>query len=434
MTEKVKEEVEPEIIDARKKMGVEKFTSAEEDILLTISQQQKEYERALELAKLSEDVYNDSGAPIGWKRWDFDDLAKELPDGLKEFELGFYAALYQSEKDSKNKVLAYRGSEMEMEDWETNFKLAFGKNASQYDQAKDLAKSVKDYCKKRRDKLEITGHSLGGGLATVASLATKTVCCTFNSVGIHQNTLEKWDENEEWKSKARDLIHAYRVDGEILTSIQESLKLKFLGVVFKSVIQSLKDLQLSRAMGGPYILSKLEDDEEKGSIKRHKMKEVILAIEDEIARNNECQNSHEKLIERVLEERDGSSAIRIIENYPEDALKLFSTSIKIRLVKNIGAGKWVSGEDAALKKLYKSCNPQTEGEVLKVAIDCAEESSFFGIELSASAEDRTRDIMEVLSDKEIRDLPQDTKDRMMEALENDKDDRDRLSKILGNVA
>jgi Lipase (class 3) len=78
----------------------------------------------------------------------------------------------------------------------------------------DLARNIKNTVK---GQFMITGHSLGGGLASAAALVTKTNAVVFNPAGLHPETVEREGHN---LTAANDLITRYVVNGEVLDRMQ----------------------------------------------------------------------------------------------------------------------------------------------------------------------------------------------------------------------
>lgn len=170
--------------------------------------------QAVEHMRLADDVYQTEGAPEGWTRVTGDDLPPELRNATFESGSGFYSALYRSDIDGSY-VLTFRGTEMTTwQDWVLGNGQNVGLPSPQYAQAINLAKQVEAVY---GNNLSITGHSLGGGLASAASMATNVPADTFNAAGIHHNSYAYYGLNPF----NTDQINAYRVNGEILTTAQQ---------------------------------------------------------------------------------------------------------------------------------------------------------------------------------------------------------------------
>lgn len=102
--------------------------------------------------------------------------------GLFDASDGFSADLFKTRMNGRDTmVLAFRGTEpAEANDWLTNFKHLFAV-PSQYVQAVNLASAVR--AKYPDADVMLTGHSLGGGLASFAGLMTGTRAYSFNGAG-----------------------------------------------------------------------------------------------------------------------------------------------------------------------------------------------------------------------------------------------------------
>lgn len=98
-----------------------------------------------------------------------------------------------------------------VDDWIDNFRQWRGLRSAQYERGVALAGNIRPKC---RDKVIVTGHSLGGGIATVAALSGGIKGVVFNPPGIHRKTLA--DENIDG---ADELIQRFVVWGEILNQI-----------------------------------------------------------------------------------------------------------------------------------------------------------------------------------------------------------------------
>ena len=180
------------------------------------------------LARLSQDVYDvpaagSSPASIdGFTRMSDADLraAGIDPASLDDPSTGFRAAIYENADGQK--IVAFAGTR-EGKDWYADGTQALGLPTAQYQQAVALATQAKAAF---GDSMVVTGHSLGGGLASIASVATNSAAVTFNAAGINDNTIRQLVPDADvgkLKQEAADgLVRRYAVDGEVLTGEQES--------------------------------------------------------------------------------------------------------------------------------------------------------------------------------------------------------------------
>lgn len=172
-------------------------------------------------ALVADDVYRKPGAPggppPGTKR--LSDNPADLPPALRDVvwddpESGFRAALYQLENGKI--ALVYEGTTLNsIKDWRANIRQGLGFETVQYTQAISLANEVH---KVYGDQVHLVGHSLGGGQAAASGIVTGVTATTFNAAGVHPNTVERYGKNF---SSVNELIANHRVEGEVLTSIQE---------------------------------------------------------------------------------------------------------------------------------------------------------------------------------------------------------------------
>jgi hypothetical protein len=174
-----------------------------------------------ELAQLAAAVYNDEGAPPGWTKLSDEQLAAAgiNPALLDDPSTGFKAGIYMNDKGQV--VLSYAGTSMtSWQDWKNNLGQGLGWGAAQYTQAVALAQDAKLAF---GDNMVITGHSLGGGLAATAAIATNTTAVTFNAAGVHDDTIKSLglDPKKVREQTENGQIRRYVVDGEILTHVQE---------------------------------------------------------------------------------------------------------------------------------------------------------------------------------------------------------------------
>ena len=145
-------------------------------------------------AKASADVYgDDSGGLLGEMGIDYDP------------QDGFAACL--SVDESGKYTLALRGTEGPG-DRGANFRQAVGLSSSQYEQAMALGIDV---YQATGGNVLFTGHSLGGGLASAAAVATGGRAITFNAAGLSPFTV----------SGKHGGIRAHYIRGDILSIVQD---------------------------------------------------------------------------------------------------------------------------------------------------------------------------------------------------------------------
>lgn len=211
---------------------------------------QAQRERDLQFAMMSNDAYADKGvgptgtqserelAAAGWNRLTpvgdhlVDAKGNQIPidpQMLKDPKSGFDAAIYQN--DQGQYVVAYRGTDNwspgEGGDAKANLGQGAGLEVEQYAQATRLARTAALVF--GSDNLAITGHSLGGGLASAAMLAVGSPGVTFNSAGLSDKTLRDLGFTNPNAARA-DLagngqIRRYNVQSELLTNLQQGTML-----------------------------------------------------------------------------------------------------------------------------------------------------------------------------------------------------------------
>ena len=193
-------------------------------------------------AVLASDVYerNAGNLPDGWTRIDPDNIPPELRahgitrDLLIDEDIGYDAAIYQSEDGEY--VVAFRGTdgddpvEARRDHFNANLPQNAGFESEQYNRAVELVERMKEAAPE--GELSVTGHSLGGGLASVAALANEVPATTYDPAGIHPNTLERYGADP---ALAEQYITGYYVDGEILSN--DVLPVQIAGVWTRQTMQ-----------------------------------------------------------------------------------------------------------------------------------------------------------------------------------------------------
>jgi hypothetical protein len=162
--------------------------------------EQAQLQHALDNAKLAENVYKDDGsAPPGWER---------IKTWNQKYN-GFYAAAYRNLSDG-HVVVAFRGTEpTSVMDWVADGQQALGGASGQYANAISVAQQAQaEY----GASTEFTGHSLGGGLASAASLKTGLHADTFNPANLNPMSYAYYGLNPFKDAN----VDTWRVNGEIL--------------------------------------------------------------------------------------------------------------------------------------------------------------------------------------------------------------------------
>lgn len=161
--------------------------------------------------------------PKGYSRLTDDEINKLGINPLllhdKKDKSGFYATMYKNDKNGY--VVAFRGSESiltHLNDWYNNGKQGIGLNSAQYNNAYKLAQALEHNPRFNDNNMTLTGHSLGGGLASLAGSVTGFPTYTFNASGVHQNTLNRYGVSPEQTGH----IQAYYSNKDPLNKVQDN--------------------------------------------------------------------------------------------------------------------------------------------------------------------------------------------------------------------
>jgi hypothetical protein len=179
----------------------------------------------LDLARLSSDVYDTpseaAGVP-GWRRLSPEELAAAglRPQDLENGRTGMRAAVYES---NGRYVVAFAGTDpLQPGDIGTDIAQGLGMETYQYQQAARIGDRARAAF---GDDLAFTGHSLGGGLASHAALATGRPAVTFNAAGLHDDVMQGAgvDPDAARRHAEAGQIRSYRSGDDPLTGAEPVL-------------------------------------------------------------------------------------------------------------------------------------------------------------------------------------------------------------------
>lgn len=232
-------------LTAKYKPDVSAFLEAQRSSPAPLADAQKleETKRVIQYAELADAVYA-QGAPPPWHRLDDAELqaAGLSSSTFEDPNSGFKAALFRNQSTGEF-VLAFAGTE-DAKDWRTNCNQGMGNLDAQYQQAIQLGVAVTDAV----GDTTMVGHSLGGGLAAAASIASRSQGVTFNAAGLHANTIhyamsandseesapfgppgsaDIMSRYSEWRAHEHTdkRVVNYHVSGELLTTGQSLLSI-----------------------------------------------------------------------------------------------------------------------------------------------------------------------------------------------------------------
>jgi type VI secretion system secreted protein VgrG len=172
-------------------------------------------------ALLAQDVYNDvAQPPEGYRVADAADLQVL---GLSPALLGqgeFRARVYATgEGASTEYTIAFRGSQSAA-DWVNNAHQGLGFDSAHYRAALAIGERIAR--SDAAEQVRFTGHSLGGGLASAAAIASGRPADTFNAAGLHDDTIaDARAIHAAAASPTEAQVDSWQVQGEILSLIQD---------------------------------------------------------------------------------------------------------------------------------------------------------------------------------------------------------------------
>ncbi|AVJ16215.1 lipase [Serratia sp. MYb239] len=251
---------------------------------------------AVEYAKLAQNVYGVDGQPIdalgtvpnvpeGWR--DISNNKNALDRlGLKPEMLydnpdmpDFFSRVYAPDPtvfgNAMKPTVVFRGTRMEkMVDWENNLGQGASLNSVYYEKSVTIGNKLIDF----PGQVAIAGHSLGGGLASAAAVASGKPAWTFNAAGLNAGTVEKYGGTAIGDGSK---IAAYRVHGEVLTKLQEFHLLDDLKSVNYDIPLLMIKRQLSALLPSAAGAAKWLPGGEGSAIDKHGMQQVIDSLEEQ---------------------------------------------------------------------------------------------------------------------------------------------------------
>jgi uncharacterized protein YukE len=163
---------------------------------------------------LADSAYQTSGAPEGWER-------VENYAGSD----GFFAVAFRK-KGTDTVVVAYRGTDGDsVKDWREDAFNAADLPTNQARQAIDVATSIANDPRFKGSDIEYTGHSLGGSLASIASVATGNPAKTFNAASIGEGNYAL-ALAAGGHGRSEEQIVNYHTAPDVLTGLQDGVGIR----------------------------------------------------------------------------------------------------------------------------------------------------------------------------------------------------------------
>lgn len=152
---------------------------------------------------------------------------------LEDKNTDFSATVFRRMKNGKPEyVVSYRGTQGELTgpNWRENGKQATGQinptsTDSSYVKAMNLAYMAQAGAKQQGATLSFVGHSLGGGMASAAAVATGLPANTYNAAGLHANTTP-----HGYPDPPAD-VEAYYTPTDFLSATQDHRKIMLGGAI-----------------------------------------------------------------------------------------------------------------------------------------------------------------------------------------------------------
>ena len=205
----------------------------------------------------------------GYEKLNAEEMGKmNIKDSdLKDPSTGFKADIYKDKNGDY--VLVYRGTYSDpdhpendlVHDWskewtDDNMRQGLGMGSEQYKKSIKLAEKV-NRNKPKGKQLTITGHSLGGGLATAAGAATGSKTYAFCPAGVHPNTYKKYGVQNPDTSK----VHTYYSNKDFLNMASNNLSLMPKAAGERIMLNTLDHFDFAKGHDLPLLLKAIQAEE-----------------------------------------------------------------------------------------------------------------------------------------------------------------------------
>lgn len=187
---------------------------------------------------------------------------------LKDPSTGFKADIYKDKNGDY--VLVYRGTYSDpdhpendlVHDWskewtDDNMRQGLGMGSEQYNKSIKLAEKVKQGSEKQGKQMTIAGHSLGGGLATVAGATTGSKTYAFCPAGVHPNTYKMYGVKNPDTSK----VHTYYSNKDFLNMASNNLSLMPKAAGERIMLNTLENFDFAKGHDLPLLLKAIQAEE-----------------------------------------------------------------------------------------------------------------------------------------------------------------------------
>jgi hypothetical protein len=198
-----------------------------------LENREKQYQTFADMARMSDYCYKDGKNrptyPEGWEDIkNINEADKELVsiiNAANDNKYGFKCSLLKN--DEGKYVLAFGGTDFGMSpelpnDVIAGWSCTENRNCPQTQKALETVKKLLNSRKIKLDELQVTGHSLGGGLASEVAVEYGLTAYTFNSMGVSGETKQRVEREENHHGRKLNIINI-RSSNDFLTTNQNRI-------------------------------------------------------------------------------------------------------------------------------------------------------------------------------------------------------------------